>query len=83
MTERLLEELDADSVERLKWLVCRRLGIVPGSWSWRLMTGRRAVRLACHMALDARDTAGAGPEEAGQGAGFDMERFRAMKEAGL
>ena len=84
MTEKLLSELDGDSVERLKWLVCRTLGILPGSLGWYLMSGRRAVRYACHMALDARGrTAALEPREAGSAAGFDMERFRAMKEAEL
>lgn len=82
MTERLLEELAGDSLERLKWLVCRRLGILPGSWLWHSMTARRVLRCACHMALDARSRGGfadGGAEsERGAAEGFDWERFREL-----
>lgn len=82
MTEELLEELAGDSMERLKWLVCRELGIAPGSWGWYSMTARRVLRFACHLALDARERAGfsggAGDEERETAAGFDLERFREL-----
>ncbi len=86
MTRKLLGELERDSAERLKWLVCRRLGIMPGSALWHMMTRRRALRYACHMVLDGRgspDSAGDGFGESGSGSGFDEARFRRMKEAGL
>ncbi len=80
MTQRLLEELDGDCLERLKWLVCRRLGILPGSWGWYAMTARRVIRFACHLALDARERGefadgGAERETAEE---FDLERFREL-----
>lgn len=84
MTERLLRELAGDCQERLKWLVCRELGILPGSWLWRLMTARRVLRYACHLALDARGShrLGGGDVDAqcerGEAAGFDPERFREL-----
>ena len=83
MTEKLLEELAGDSLERLKWLVGRRLGIVPGSRAWRRLTARRVLRFACHLALDARERGDSGrfdnrDEERGTAAGFDMERFREL-----
>lgn len=80
VTERLLEELAGDCMERLKWVVCRRLGIAPGSWGWYLMSGRRVLRYACHMALDARERGGeaAAGLEAGTAGGFDLERFREL-----
>ena len=81
MTEKLLQELDGDCMERLKWLVCRRLGIKPGSWGWRRMSARRVIRCACHLALDARGSAGAadsGGGERASAAGFDLERFREL-----
>lgn len=84
MTERLLEELAGDWTERLRWVVCRRMGILPGSWGWRIMRGRRVLRYACHMALDERQS-GAGGEggvgserEAGMAGAFDIERFREL-----
>lgn len=78
MTEGLLEKLAGDSQERLKWLVCRRLGILPGSWRWRFMSARQVLRFACHLALDARerDLGGGGEREAAEG--FDMDRFREL-----
>ena len=83
MTEKLLEELSGDCWERLRWVVCRRLGILPGSWGWRLMTRRRALRCACQLALDERESGGtrraaAGEFERGESGGFDMERFRQL-----
>ena len=84
MTEKLLEELEGDCLERLRWAVCRRLGILPGSRGWRLMTGRRVLRYACHMALDERERAARGEgdvgarRESGAAGSFDMERFRGL-----
>lgn len=87
MTDRLLDELAGDCWERLRWVVCRRAGILPGSLTWRLMTRRRTLLLACHLALDAREP-GAGRLDAAQGAergvsgGFDMERFQRLGGGG-
>lgn len=80
MTEELLEELAGDSLERLKWLVCRELGIAPGSWGWYSMTARRVIRFACHLALDARRRGGSFDADAERetAAGFDLERFREL-----
>ena len=79
MTEELLEELAGDSLERLKWLVCRELGISPGSWGWYSMTARRVIRFACHLVLDARERAEfAGGEERETAEGFNLERFREL-----
>ncbi len=81
MTEKLLDELAGDSPERLKWLVCREVGIAPGSLAWYAMTPRRVLRFACHLALDARERAaftGGGGDERGAAEGFDLERFREL-----
>lgn len=75
--EKLLGELRADAPARLKWAVCRYLGIRPGSPAWLLMSRRRALAWACHIALD---TAGNGAGEE-RNEGFDPDRFRRMKEA--
>ncbi|MCM1150239.1 MAG: hypothetical protein NC319_09195 [Butyricicoccus sp.] len=80
MTEELLGELAGDSLERLKWLVCRELGIPPGSLAWYSMTARRVIRYACHLALDVRErgfSAGDGAERE-TAEGFDLERFREL-----
>ena len=75
--EKLLEELRRDAPARLKWTVCRYLGIRPGSLAWLLMSRRRVMAWACHIALDAAGN-GAGVD---RNEGFDPERFRRMKEA--
>ena len=75
--ERLIGELSRDAPARLKWAVCRYLGIRPGSPGWLLMSRRRALAWACHIALDAAES-GVGEE---RGESFDPERFRRMKEA--
>ena len=74
--EKLLGELRSDAPARLKWTVCRYLGIRPGSLGWLLMSRRRALAWACHIALDAAG-GGAGEE---RNEGFDSERFQRMKE---
>ena len=77
VAEKLLNELRRDAPARLKWTVCRYLGIRPGSLAWLLMSRRRVLAWACHIALDtAGDSAGADRNE-----GFDLEHFRRMKEA--
>ena len=88
MTDRLLDELAGDCWERLRWVVCRRLGITPGSRPWRRMTRRRALGLACHLALDEREDGGGRPggapdTERGVSGGFDMERFRRLGGGGI
>lgn len=75
--EKLLGELRRDAPARLKWTVCRYLGIRPGSPAWLLTSRRRALAWACHIALDAAGS-GAGTD---RNEGFDPERFRRMKEA--
>ena len=75
--EKLLEELRRDAPARLKWTVCRYLGIRSGSLAWLLMSRRRVMVWACHIALDAAGR-GAGAD---RNEGFDPERFRQLKEA--
>lgn len=75
--EKLLSQLRRDAPARLKWTVCRYLGIRPGSMAWLLMSRRRVMAWACHITLDAAgNSVGADRNE-----GFDPERFRQMKEA--
>ena len=77
VAEKLLNELRRDAPARLKWMVCRYLGIRPGSLAWLLASRRRVMVWACHIALD---TAGNGTGT-NENEGFDPERFRRMKEA--
>ena len=70
----LLQRAEADAAGRLRWRVLRSLGVCPLSLRGRLLSRRRALALACQLALDAGD----GP--AGGNPAFDMARFRALAE---
>ena len=76
----LLDALDRDSVRRLKWRVMERLHICPASLRGRLLTKRRALEYACHLALDAGERVPAVQSNAEPpfNPGFDMARFRAL-----
>jgi hypothetical protein len=74
MTGELLQKLSRDGGARLKWQVCRTLGIAPGSLTYRLMSRRRVIEYACQMVLDM------GAESAQTGESFDMGRFLRLKE---
>ena len=76
----LLSTLSGDSVKRLKWRVMERLHICPASLRGRLLTKRKALEYACHLALDAGErTAPAKTKAASnENPGFDMARFRAL-----
>lgn len=74
--EELLSAVEGDKLERLKWIVLRRLGVSPVSWQARLLSGRRAVICACQLLLDLRSSSSA--PGAGN-SGFDMEKFKEMR----
>ena len=76
----LLRALDADPMRRLKWRVMERLDICPASLRARLLTKRRALEYACHLALDAGERAASANTKAaaGENPGFDMARFHAL-----
>lgn len=84
MTEQLLEKLAADCPARLKWLVCRRLGIAPGSLAWRAMSARRVLKYACHLALDERGgtSVRSAAEPDSENGEFDLKRFEALSRGG-
>lgn len=75
--EELLSAVEGDKVERLKWIVLRRLGVSPVSWKARLFSGRRAVICACQMILDRR---GSSPAPGAENSGFDMKKFEEMRQ---
>lgn len=54
--DHLLNTLQRNYPARLRWLVLQRLGISPLSLSACLLSHRAALRLACHMALDNRES---------------------------
>lgn len=72
--ENLMTALAEDPMARLKWRVMGLLGVDPASLRALLLTRRRTLALACHLALDA----GAGADTVTENPQFDMARFRAL-----
>lgn len=75
--QELLCAAERDAAARLRWEVLRRLGVCPLSLRARLLSRRGALRVACQMVLDGRETAGSGAEYGGNPC-FDEARFRAL-----
>ena len=73
----LIDVLRAESMERLRHHILREAGIPPLSLRARLISNRRLLRYACHLALDAEESGAAAQPESGS---FDPERFLKMKE---
>ena len=75
--ETLLEQASLDACGRLRWKVMQRLGICPASLRGRLLTRRRALKLACQLVLDQQEKDGA-CTGAGTNPNFDMGRFERL-----
>lgn len=73
--EKLLETLEGDAVERLRWKLCRLFGVAPWSRLGQSLTEEQCLELAAHWVLDSREQRGQSPENPG----FDMDRFRKLK----
>ena len=71
--EKLLEALERDSMARLRHAVLREAGVPPFSLRAMLVSKKRLLRYACHLVLDGR-------EHSGGSGGFDMEKFKRLKE---
>lgn len=80
MTERLLEALAGDARERLRWMVLREFGVLPGSRQAEALTDRELLRCAGHMVLDRRRQERRGGED-GDNPAFDTARYEALKGA--
>lgn len=89
--DELLDALKPDSLARLRHLIFRREGICPFGLRARLISDRQVIMQACHLLLDGEErippVAVRHPplDKGGKtecSAGFDMERFLAMKEGG-
>lgn len=74
---KLMAALAEDPAARLKWRVMGRLGICPASLRARLLTRRKVLECACHLALDAEKAKTDAPA-AEENPNFDMARFRAL-----
>ena len=70
MIEKLLNSISGDNMERLRWLVSRRLKIAP-----YVQSDEEVIKCALHMLLE-QSRGG----DVGSSAGFDEGRFMALKE---
>lgn len=76
----LLSNAELTNMQRLRWLVLSRFGVLPGSPAALLLTDRQCIRCGINMVLDRQRTA------SGTGAAvnfsFDESRFQTLKEGG-
>lgn len=75
--EELLARTARDAAGRLRWRVMERLGICPVSLRGRLLSRRRALKLAAQLVLDAGQAL-PGETEPCTNPNFDMERYRRL-----
>lgn len=67
-----------EGMERLRWLVLRSFGVLPGDAAARGMTDADYVRCGLQMLLDMRRHTGAKSDEAGGNPGFDSQKFESL-----
>ena len=76
--ESLLASLERDSFSRLRWVVCRRLGISPVSLKARTMGRTRLIICAANLVLDMGRLPAGEVSEAGGNPEFDERLFREL-----
>lgn len=76
--EELLTALASDPMERLRWLVLKRFGVLPFSEQARGLSDGDFVVCGAHMVLDARGSLPRGQSEGSVNASFDEDRFRSL-----
>lgn len=77
-TQKLLESLEGDCVERLRWLVLKEFGVLPGSKRAGALSDRDCIRCAAHMVLDRRERTRERGFEGAVNTGFEQRRFEAL-----
>ena len=73
-SEKLLTELCADPMERLRWTVLRAFNVLPSSSEAKSMSDDDCIRFAAHMLIDKRGFMAQNPN-------FSMEKYRSITEA--
>lgn len=73
MMQELMQRLGENSAERLRWLVCRGLGVFPYSE----LSDESIIKCGLHMLLDRRD----GGAEFSKNSAFDEAGYLMAKEA--
>ena len=71
-------QVASGGMERLRWLVLRSFGVLPGDEAALRMTDEDYVRCGLQLLLDARRRTAAREEEAGGNPGFDRTRFESL-----
>lgn len=81
--EEIIDRLEGDYLERLKWLVLREFRILPGSKLAKETSDEDFVLCGAHMVLDNRLCSDVSNLEAGLNGAFDESRFRVLSEGML
>lgn len=80
IAEELFRKLENDPLERLKWLVLCRFGVLPGSVAAKELSDEDYLRCGVHMVLDCRACEAICSEDEQFNASFDEERYRYLAE---
>lgn len=75
-----LAALEKDKLERLKWLVLREFGVLPGSEAARQLSDEDYLRCGAHLLLDLRQSRDRTNDEEAKNSAFDAGRFLELSE---
>ncbi len=81
--DELIGRLAGDHLERLKWLVLREFGVLPGSKAASELSDEDFLICGAHMVLDRRLRSGVPSSEGGLNSSFDEGRFSELSEGKL
>ena len=73
-SEKLISELCADPMERLRWTVLRAFNVLPSSNDAKNMSDDDCIRFAAHMLIDRHGFSMQNPN-------FSMEKYLSITEA--
>lgn len=81
--EEIIARLEGDYIARLRWLVLKEFGVLPGSKRAGELSDRELIRCGAQMVLDKRAAREAGTacgaDESGINLAFDNRRFFELK----
>ena len=76
--EELLSHLEGDHMARLRWLVLKEFGVLPGSRRAGRLSDEDCIICGAHMVLDRLEGQAPSAGERGVNKGFDESRFCAL-----
>lgn len=82
IAEDIYAALAQSPMERLKWLVLREFGVLPGSKKALELSEADFVICGANMVLDRRRALGRAAFESGQNEGFDLSVFKELGGCG-